>query len=51
MCDFTAGGLLQTVETERKTFLVDPKIDYDSASSPARISSNKKTDLTWCGKV
>ena len=40
--DYSTSGLLQTVKTERKTFLVDPKIDFVTASSSARISSNKK---------
>lgn len=39
--DYSAGGLIQTADSEMKTFLVDPKIDFDSASSFTRISSSK----------
>ena len=39
--DYSAGGLIQIADSEMKTFLVNPRIDYDTASSSARISSNK----------
>lgn len=40
--DFTTGGLFQTADSESKTFLVDPKINFDSAFSFAKGSSNKQ---------
>lgn len=42
MYDFTAGGMVKTADSERKTSLVNPKINIDSAFFSARISSNIK---------
>ena len=42
MFDYTAGGMVKTADLERKTFLVNPKTNIDSAFFSARISSNKK---------
>ena len=41
MYDFTAGGMVKTADSEKKTFLVDPQINFGSVSSSAKISSNK----------
>ena len=42
MYDYTAGGLIQSPDSKENTFLVDPKIDYDSASIFAKDSPKKQ---------
>ena len=39
--DIMAGGLLQAPATKEKTLLVDPKINFDSASSFVKGSPKK----------
>lgn len=41
MYDFMAGGLLQSPDSKEKTFLVDSKINFDSASSFVKGSPKK----------
>lgn len=41
MYDYTAGGLLQASVTKEKTFLVEPKTNFDSASSFVKGSPKK----------
>ena len=40
--DYSAGGLIQTADSEMKTFLVDPQINLASVSSFAKDSSKKQ---------
>ena len=42
MYDYTAGGMVKTAYSEKKTFLVDPQIIFDSAYFSARDSSKKQ---------
>lgn len=42
MYDFTAGGMVKTADSEKKTFLVNPQINLASASSFAKDSSKKQ---------
>ncbi len=41
MSDIMAGGLLQAPATKEKTLLVNPKINFDSASSFVKGSPKK----------
>ena len=41
MNDFMAGGLLQASVTKEKTLLVNPKLNFDSASSFVKGSPKK----------
>ena len=40
--DYSTSGLLQTPASKEKTFLVDPKISFDSASAFAKGSSRSQ---------